>query len=471
MAIALITYVAEAVPLNNVGTDYLAENVRDALLEIDFRQARKEPTGLLDRSQSTISFDNITRTFSLGLTGIEIIYYIRGRRWVVAAQADVTITDTAGLWYFYLDNTGALVATQTKWGPSDAIAQVATGLWSVTDQDMILLIDSRHGIAMDWSTLYRLESQGPALSREGFNVTDTITNGNGTLDAHATFGLTTGTIFNQDIVDTVVHSATPTNDYEQILNTIANIPMYYRSGATGEWRKIPATQFAMATDAPNAPFWNEWTGATWQLTNIVDGFYAATIIAITSNPAEPVVGIVPQFTAGNIIAATKDIFDQSDLTGFPIDEAALIRLGVYEGNSTFTNNASARYVAFSGIGGLEEQIDRYAVLANYGGQANTGRYLEVVPGEASDTAPFYFPEDSYIRTVTVQIDAVGSPTIGFFEINDLVTPRFEVSVAATTEAVFDVSELFVKDERLAIRITANNCQKPKVRFWIETSVS
>ena len=220
------------------------------------------------------------------------------------------------------------------------------------------------------------------------------------------------------------------------------------------------------------PFYNEWTGTTWQLTPMPESFYASSLIAVTNSKLEPVMGIVPQFVAQNAIDATKDVLGTIDFTGIEeiITEWFPLVLGVYEASAAFTNTPKARFVAVSGPEGLEAQVDRYAVLATYNGNANNGRYLEVVPGSASDVSPFYFPEDSYIRTVTIQTQAVTTVSVGFFATTDLVTPRLEVTMTSADSAVFDVSTLFNADEELAVRITGGNSNTPAVRFWVQTTV-
>ena len=474
MSIALITYVARAVPFDNTGTDFDALNVQEGITELDFRRLTRHPSGFEDRTQVSLSFNNATRTLTVAPTGSAFYYRILGKRFEVTTPAQLQIPNTAGSWYFSFTNAGALVVDNTFHEFSDTTKiPIAAVIWSSTDQECIYLGDSRHEVHMPWIVKQRFQrADGPGIGVGAFVPSGYLLNENGSSNTHITFSLTGGEMFEADLNHTYTNSATPTLKGEQTLSPIAKIPMYYKWGPTGEWRRLSATDYALALNAGGTPFYNEWTGSTWQLTPMPSGTYGATFLAISVNvqPGAGIIGVVPQFVATNLIDATVDIFIKSDFTGVPIQEVYPLVLAVYEGNSSFTNTPKARYVAFVGTEGLESQIDRYAELAYYGGAANVGRYLEVVPGEDMSTAPFYFPEDSYLRTVTLQFSASATVTLGFFESGNLVTPLFTLSITAQTQAIFDVSQLFTAGQRLAIRVTAGSCQKPKCRFWIQTSV-
>ena len=118
MAGPFTTPVALSVPMENRvvrDNDFKALNVQEGLEEIDFRREKKEPTGFLDRTKSTIEIDESTRTFTISPTGSEYVYYIRGERFVVTAPVSIQFTDTEGLWYFHFDDSENLIATQTPY--------------------------------------------------------------------------------------------------------------------------------------------------------------------------------------------------------------------------------------------------------------------------------------------------------------------------------------------------------------------
>ena len=88
---------------------------------------------------------------------------------------------------------------------------------------------------MPWSTQERLEqAERATTSFRSFTPGDFIVNGSGALDAHITFSLTGGQLYDTDLVHPVIDSPTPTAQGEQVLSPAAQIPMLYRSGPTVE---------------------------------------------------------------------------------------------------------------------------------------------------------------------------------------------------------------------------------------------
>lgn len=114
--------------------------------------------------------------------------------------------------------------------------------------------------------------------------------------------------------------------------------------------------------------------------------------------------------------------------------------------------------------------DRYPFQAQYGGNANTGRYLEIFSGLASyPDAPFIFPENSRVRTVSIGRVGTSTVTFGFFRTTNLVTPVFSLSLAGQSRALFTgLTQNFFAGDELAIRVTAGSCNKPFLRVWVNT---
>ena len=115
--------------------------------------------------------------------------------------------------------------------------------------------------------------------------------------------------------------------------------------------------------------------------------------------------------------------------------------------------------------------DRYSFPCNYGGNANVGRYLELFPAVDTSIAPFIFPEDSTIITVTLGTDnSSGAFTIGFFKRSDLVTPVFTVSMpdGQRTATFQNLNYSFLELDELAIRVTSGSRIKPYIMVWVNT---
>lgn len=471
-----ITPVAQSVPLDNKtvkDNDFTSLNVQDALEEIDFRRETKEPTGMLDRSESTISFDNATRTFSITPTGEKFTYFIRGERFDISTTNTVQITDTEGLWYIYYNSSGALVASQTAWDFELPQVFVAIIYWDSTNKKQIIFGEERHGLVMDWATHKRLhEVTGSQIGKEQFKLFNYIIRGDGSLNSHAQIAVEPGSLYDEDIRIDILDKATPTNGFEQTLSPIAKLPVYYKLGPNGDWRKKDATDYPLYESAGMTPFYNEWTGSTWKLTNVTDKRYITMAVCITNNIFEPVIAVLSQGEHTSIINSIKHIdYERIQfLKGLPFTEIYIKEYLVFECQNAYTNSVKARLVSTIDADDFSENTDRYNIQATYDGDANTGRYLELFPEINSLEAPFLFPEDGYIRNVTVVCaDNPGTgKRIGFFEIGNLTTPRFEVTLQNQKRQAFELSELFQKNESMAVKVTHGEIKKPAVRIWVET---
>ena len=151
MAGPFTTPVAQSVPLENkdsTDNDFKSLNVQEGLEEIDFRRETKDPTGFLNFSESTISFDDNTLKFSITPTGSEFTYYIRGCAFVKTAQEDVYITNTSGVWVIYYDDTGTLTSVQADL-PYDG-PQIKVGIlyWNAVTQSHTWFGDPRNNLSM-----------------------------------------------------------------------------------------------------------------------------------------------------------------------------------------------------------------------------------------------------------------------------------------------------------------------------------
>ena len=114
--------------------------------------------------------------------------------------------------------------------------------------------------------------------------------------------------------------------------------------------------------------------------------------------------------------------------------------------------------------------DRYSLQCSYNGNANVGRYLEIFGGLDSLSAPFIFPENARVVTVTLGNVAVSTFTVGFFKTADLVTPVFSLSLIAQISSVFNgFAYAFVQYDQLVMRVTAGSANKPYCRIWINTT--
>lgn len=248
----------------------------------------------------TLAFDDGTMTFSITPVGDDFSYFIDGVKYTKESSESVVITDTEGIWFFkYIGDT--LNASQTPWDiAADESALVAIIYWDATNAKHILLGPELHTHTMDSATHHYLHYTFGTRWETGLAVSD---NGSDQLD------VTGGVIHDEDIhigITDGVGGAV----WEQGL-TPAKMPIYYRDGATGDWRKVNSSTTPAYLDT-NVLQYNEWTGAAWVWSPVDLNKYCAYWVIATNDQTEPVV-LVPGQEEGTTLAAATGGNNVSDM--------------------------------------------------------------------------------------------------------------------------------------------------------------
>lgn len=116
--------------------------------------------------------------------------------------------------------------------------------------------------------------------------------------------------------------------------------------------------------------------------------------------------------------------------------------------------------------------DRFLVLGSYGGNANTGRYLEFFPNQSSDIAPIYLTVETRLLAVVLQGSAISNTgTLSFFNLNVSSTvPIFSISLVAQ-KRISMVGNLasMPANTLLACRITSGSINAPIIQVTFSAS--
>lgn len=119
--------------------------------------------------------------------------------------------------------------------------------------------------------------------------------------------------------------------------------------------------------------------------------------------------------------------------------------------------------------------DRFLILASYGGNANTGRYLEIFPGQASNESPIF--SSSGLRNLSIvcqTTSANATCNIGVFDLNvSSVTPIYTIVMTAQkrVEYVGNPLALFAANCLLAIRVTSGSINQPTIQMFFSSATS
>lgn len=302
-----------------------------------------DPTGFVNRTDSSISFNSTTRTFTIAPISPVYRYYIKGINYDMSESLSIQIPNQSGAYFFYLDSNRTLQYTTAF--TSDLLksyALCAYVLWNSDVPQLVAFCEERHGISMDWATHTYLHLTESMKYSSGANLSYTL--GNGSLDAHAEIALTDLVVADEDIFISIKNSATPTNPFEQVLSPIAQIPIKYLIGT--KWRKDTATNFP-AKKATNRLYYNQKVGASWQLTEAQsNNKICITYIFATNNISEPIVGILGQSVYQNVAEATTNgIWQNIDFGDLPSSEYKLLYTLMFETSSNYNNSIKAKISA------------------------------------------------------------------------------------------------------------------------------
>lgn len=359
----------------------------DALYRI-----QSEPTGFPNRTDSTISRSDSgpDRTFTVAPAGppASFDFYIVGTKFTKSSAQTKVWPDTEGFHFFYFDAAGDLQTTTTfSRALVTGYAWVATLYWDATNKVSIYFGDERHGLVMDGETHIYLHTTLGARWVSGLGLSNIIADGGGSLDTHVRFSVDDGVVRDEDI-ELVIQDDSP-----QDLAPIAQVPILYRTGASGVWRKKTADNFPVIYQGTagyggglRLPF-NEFTGGSWGFTELADKSFVGVHFFGTNDVDEPFVGIQGQVEYTKISDARDGIVAELrslSLAGLPVPEMAPIASILLETRSAYSNTPKAQ-IRTTGDG--EDYIDfrKANLLAGASTTAGAGMARFFIPASDLNT--------------------------------------------------------------------------------------
>lgn len=328
----------------------IADAVSAAQLQVlsDTFAASGEPTGIVNKNLTTITFTNGTRTFTIAPTGASFDIYVKGVKYT-KTTTNIQIGNLDGSWFVYFDQNATIQTSQTAWDLASQVP-IAIVYWNVAAQAAQFIAEERHGTVMDPSTHEYLHATQGTRYRNGLVLSNYTTTGTGTANADSTIGLSGGSIQDEDLIMDITHSANPLNHFEQVLNTVATIPVMRR--IDGTWVKLAATNYPIKKGTSTAQY-NSGSGSSWSLTDAASGNYVAMFIVATNHLTNPVVAVMGQREDTNLDAALKNNTWMSLSWGdVPFSEFKQLYRLVFQTDSSYTNATASRLVYVEDIRGV-----------------------------------------------------------------------------------------------------------------------
>lgn len=318
----------------------------------------KEPTGHLDRTDSDIAFNDSTREFSIAplSPATEFVYYIRGVLYTITSTQTVTLPNTTGLYFIYFD-TASTLQYQTTFTEDLLTEKAITGIVyfnTATGQKGIYVADERHGLTMDGATHFYLHTTRGAVWLNGLALQNFVIDGTGNLATNAQYSVSDGKFRDEDLEHDVYDTGGGVNPYdlEQPLSPVpAQIPVYYRLGSNGDWYKKPADNFPLIYSGDGSgyvggsglPPWNEYTGSTWQLTEVGNNRYVFMHIFAVNDINNPIIAVQGIVEHQNKPQGQREALTEiQQLQGLPFAEFVPLGSVIYQVAIGYANTPKAR---------------------------------------------------------------------------------------------------------------------------------
>jgi hypothetical protein len=354
---AITTRAGKGSPLTNAEMDANLNNLNES------QTVMGEPMGHADKTQSTISFDAGTRTFTIAPVSTSFVVWCKGEKYTYTTAQTVVIPDTAGLHFIYFSSAGVL-STKMSYFTWDEDAPTSYVYWNATNNEAIYFADERHGVTLDWQTHEYLHRTRGAAIANGFAASGYTLSGDGSADADAQITIEGGTFFDEDMQIDIVSSNTPTaNTFEQDLNSPARIPILYLEGS--EWRITSPTDYPVKQGTAR-PQYNLFTGGAWTLVDVTNTDFTCTWILATNNLNYPVVGVISQSNLSTLNNAEAAVFEDLDLPGFPSVEFRPLYKLIFQSNSSYSNTPHSRLRRITDIRSISSVGVAAALVTDHG---------------------------------------------------------------------------------------------------------
>lgn len=318
-------------------------------------QVTSEPTGFTfsDNTESTLSFVNSTRTFSISPVSAEFTFYVQGVKYSKTTTQSLVIPDVEGSYYFYFDDTGTLTSTTTfDLAIIRQFSFVSSVYWDATNKVAVWNVNERHGKEYPGAVHAWAHTYFGSDYKTGFGLTG-FTIGNGSLDTHARFTAESGTWSDEDI--NFSYTATANIPIIYRLNTVAN-PFWRRKDAnTNPFLESGATSlngaggtYTVYTGANARPAYNSNSGGNYSLVQVSEGAFFNVHYAVFNDESQKIVGFLgtseffsPAFASQAIASEVNAI-----KANVPLNEFIFIGTVTFEASSAFANVPNARVVNY-----------------------------------------------------------------------------------------------------------------------------
>lgn len=314
-------------PLSNAEIDQNFINLNNAITQSG------DVTGFVNRTSSTVTFDDTTRTLTLTPSGVNFTMYYRGKAVLIDSPKTVIISNSSGSHWIHWDYTqNKLVDLGSTPNIRDNLL-VAYVYWDSSSGAAVIFADERHAVSRDTQWHYYQHTTNGAIWKSGGDLTYTINNTN-----IVSLSLSSPLVLaDEDLEHTITHVATPTNQYEQNLsNPSGFFPIIYLNGTT--YKQTTATALPWYPSSTRA-YYNPIDVAgdgSLSIAPTNDTFLVYWMIA-TNDSRFPIKMVMGRNMWSSYSEAETENFDAY---GLPMPEIAPMYKFILKTSNTYTQNTA-----------------------------------------------------------------------------------------------------------------------------------
>jgi hypothetical protein len=321
------------------------ESVDDAL------QGMLSDTGHVDYTGTTLAFSDESREFTISPSDTEYSFYTVGVKYTKTEAETVILPDVTALYFIYFDENGDLQYSETSFFADERYVFVAVIYYNADTSKAEFFARETHTRQITKKVHRRLHAQGAAYA-SGLIAGNYTLIGDGSNNADATLSISNGTIYDEDIKIDINHAASPSAEWQQVLSTIAKLPVGYKL-TDGVWQFDTATNYPLKTSTRGT--YNLDTDGTWTVEDATaNGYHIAMFIMATNASTNPVRAIMGQRCDELLAdAKTNNTYGSLDLTGMPFLEFKPLYRLIFQTSSEYTNTPKAKLVDIEDLRGIQ----------------------------------------------------------------------------------------------------------------------
>ena len=291
--------------------------------------------GVVDPAATTLSFDDATRTLTVTPTSGSWDFYYHGVKKTVSSTLTLVIANTTGARFIYADpNTLQLVegASTPTFTQNVYVAYI---YWDAVNGKGLIVGSEKHTSARDTTWHSYAHNNAGTIWRTGGALGYTLNN-----DANVALSVGTPLVIqDEDLVHTIINSATPSANYEQQL-TNASLEVLYLIG-TGTYTSTTASTSPWIAGTSLASY-NFLNAGTWTLADAAEGSYLTYWMVCTNDVRRPVKLVLGRTTFTSIDDAYAESFTDY---GLSFAEQVFMYQIVVKTSSAYTGNAAKIQIA------------------------------------------------------------------------------------------------------------------------------